>query len=347
MSEFVQAPEQDVVISSRVRLARNYEDLPFSLKQTREQAEAVIARAQEALVDAGQMENYALLRMGDLDTDARSSLVEHHLISYDLLKYASRAAALISSGKTVSIMLNEEDHLRIQGLLPGMQLERAAQLALDADELLGSGYPFAFDPQWGFLTSCPTNTGTGMRASVMLHLPGLARSGQMAAVMQAVAKLGLTVRGIYGEGSEGKGNLYQLSNQVTLGRSEDDVVHTLATAAQQMVENERSAREQLEKRNLLALQDRLWRSWGELTNAKLMTAREFMRRYSDVRFAASMGYLPIVQGELDQLMMDLQSGALAESAGRLLSDREAEILRAERLRKELPALLRNEDEPEE
>ena len=344
MNEFVQAPEQDVVISSRVRLARNYEDIPFSAKQTREQSDRIVARAQESLAAAGQLENYALLRMSEMAEDARSSLVEHHLVSYDLLKFASRAAALISSGKTVSIMLNEEDHVRIQGLLPGMQLERAAQLALDTDDLLGAEYPYAFDPQWGFLTSCPTNTGTGMRASVMLHLPGLARSGQMAAVMQAVAKLGLTVRGIYGEGTEGKGNLYQLSNQVTLGRSEEDVVRTLAAAAQQMVENERSAREQLEKRDLLALQDRLLRSWGELTNAKLMSSREFMRRYSDVRFAASMGYLPIAQGELDQLMMDMQPGTLAARAGKLLSEREGEILRAEQLREELPKLLREDVE---
>ena len=344
MNEFVQAPEQDVVISSRVRLARNYEDIPFSAKQTREQSDRIVARAQESLAAAGQLENYALLRMSEMAEDARSSLVEHHLVSYDLLKFASRAAALISSGKTVSIMLNEEDHVRIQGLLPGMQLERAAQLALDTDDLLGAEYPYAFDPQWGFLTSCPTNTGTGMRASVMLHLPGLARSGQMAAVMQAVAKLGLTVRGIYGEGTEGKGNLYQLSNQVTLGRSEEDVVRTLAAAAQQMVENERSAREQLEKRDLLALQDRLLRSWGELTNAKLMSSREFMRRYSDVRFAASMGYLPIAQGELDQLMMDMQPGTLAARAGKLLSEREGEILRAEQLREELPKLLHEDVE---
>ena len=344
MNEFVQAPEQDVVISSRVRLARNYEDIPFSAKQTREQSDRIVARAQESLAAAGQLENYALLRMSEMAEDARSSLVEHHLVSYDLLKFASRAAALISSGKTVSIMLNEEDHVRIQGLLPGMQLERAAQLALDTDDLLGAEYPYAFDPQWGFLTSCPTNTGTGMRASVMLHLPGLARSGQMAAVMQAVAKLGLTVRGIYGEGTEGKGNLYQLSNQVTLGRSEEDVVRTLAAAAQQMVENERSAREQLEKRDLLALQDRLLRSWGELTNAKLMSSREFMRRYSDVRFAASMGYLPIAQGELDQLMMDMQPGTLAARAGKLLSEREGEILRAEQLREELPKLLHEDAE---
>ena len=336
---FIQAPEQDVVISSRVRLARNYADLPFSAKQAKEQSELVISRAQQALEAAGQSENYELKRISDMEEDARSSLVEHHLVSYDLLKYAPRAAALISTGKTVSIMLNEEDHLRIQGLLPGMQLERAAQLALDADDMLGASYPFAFDPQWGYLTSCPTNTGTGMRASVMLHLPALSQNGQMAAVMQAVAKLGLTVRGIYGEGSEGKGNLYQLSNQVTLGRSEEDVIRTLSAAAQQMVENERAAREQLEKKDLLELQDKLFRSWGELTNARLMSAKEFMHRYSDARFAASMGYLPIAQGELDQLMMDLQPGSLAQDAGRLLSEREGEILRADRLRDELPGLL--------
>ena len=141
---------------------------------------------------------------------------------------------VISSGETVSVMLNEEDHLRIQGLLPGMQLERSAELAFNADDALGAQNVYAFDPQWGYLTSCPTNVGTGMRASAMLHLPAITQNGQIGAIMQAVAKLGLTVRGLYGEGSEAQGDLYQLSNQVTLGRSEEDVIRSLQAAKSHM-----------------------------------------------------------------------------------------------------------------
>ncbi len=268
-------------------------------------------------------------------------LVEHHLISYDLLKYPQYSAALISSGETVSVMLNEEDHLRIQGLLPGMQLERSAQLAFTADDALGAHDAYAFDAQWGYLTSCPTNVGTGMRASAMLHLPALSQSGQIGAIMQAVAKLGLTVRGLYGEGSEAQGNLYQLSNQVTLGRSEDDVIRSLHAATEQIVSHERAMRERAEKKDMYALQDRLLRSWGEAVNARLMSVAELMQRYSDIRYAASMGYLHAPLRALDCLMMDMQPGSLGVRAGKLIGEREGEILRAKLMREQLLALVAN------
>ena len=335
MDEFVQAPEQDVVISSRVRLARNYQDLPFSPKLTAEHAETVIARAHEAISNSAHGAAYTLYRVNDLDDNQRRKLVEHHLISYDLLKYPQRSAALISSGETVSVMLNEEDHLRIQGLLPGIQLERSAELAFEADDALGAHCVYAFDAQWGYLTSCPTNVGTGLRASAMLHLPALTEAGQIGALMQAVAKLGLTVRGLYGEGSEAKGNLYQLSNQVTLGRSEDDVIRSLLAATEQIVGQERAMRERAEKKDMFALQDRLLRSWGESLNARLMSVKELMRRYSDMRYAASMGYLHAPVRALDCLMMDLQPGSLGVRAGKLIGEREGEILRAKILREQL------------
>ncbi len=262
-----------------------------------------------------------------------------HYISYDLLKYVNRSAAMVSSAGTVTVMLNEEDHVRFQGLLPGLQLERAAEMALKLDETLGERYPFAFDHQWGFLTACPANTGTGMRASVILHLPALSGAGQMGAVMQTIAKLGLTIRGLYGEGSEARGNLYQLSNQATLGRSEEDVIRALAAATTQIVEHERSMRESAEKRDMLQLQDSLMRSWGELMYARLMSAKEFMRRYSDIRYAASMGYLHAPLPGLDVLMMDVQPGSLGVRAGKLMGTRESEILRAQVLRDELQTLV--------
>ena len=339
MIDCVQWPEQDVVISSRVRLSRNYDDLPFSPKLTQEYAEAVIERTADAVFSSENGKQFSLLRMSELEQDAQSRLVEHHLISYDLLKYSNRAVAMVSSNGTATVMCNEEDHVRFQGLLPGLQLERAAEIALSLDESVGDRYPFAFDNQWGFLTACPANTGTGMRCSVVLHLPALSGSGQMGAVMQAVAKLGLTIRGLYGEGSEARGHLYQLSNQATLGRSEEDVVRSLAAATEQIVGHERAMREAAEKKDMMQLQDTLLRSWGELMYARLMPTKEFMRRYSDIRYAASMGYLHAPLPKLDRLMMDVQPGSLGVRAGKLMGERESEILRAKVLREELTRLV--------
>ena len=224
-------------------------------------------------------------------------------------------------------------------MLPGLQLERSAEMALRLDEQVGDKYPFAFDSQLGFLTACPANTGTGMRCSVVLHLPALSTGGQMGAVMQVVAKLGLTIRGLYGEGSEARGHLYQLSNQATLGRSEEDVVRSLTAATEQIVGHERAMREAAEKKDMMQLQDTLLRSWGELMYARLMTSKEFMRRYSDIRYAASMGYLHAPLPGLDVLMMDVQPGSLGVRAGKLISERESESLRAKVLREELSRLV--------
>jgi len=339
MHEYIMAPEQDVVISSRVRLSRNYEDLPFSPKLNHEYAEEVIERTSDVVFNGINGSAYTLLRMSELEEDARARLVEHHLISYDLLKYVNRSAAMVSSAGTVTVMLNEEDHVRIQGLLPGLQLERAAEMALNLDESLEKRWPYAFDSQWGYLTACPANTGTGMRASVILHLPALNGAGQMGAVMQTIAKLGLTIRGLYGEGSESRGNLFQLSNQATLGRSEEDVIRSLAAATAQIVEHERNMRENSERKDMLQLQDMLMRSWGELMYARLMSAKEFMSRYSDIRYAASMGYLHAPLPALDVLMMDVQPGSLGVRAGKLIGQRESEILRASLLREELKKMV--------
>ena len=342
MREYVCAPDQDVVISSRVRLSRNYQDLPFSPKLTPEYANEVIDRTAKSVFSSKHGASFMLLRMNDLENDARNRLVEHHLISYDLLKFSGRSAAMVSSAGTISVMMNEEDHVRFQGLLPGLQLERSAEMALSLDEKVGEDYPFAFDTQWGFLTACPANTGTGMRACVILHLPALAQAGQMGAVMQSVAKLGLTIRGMYGNGAEAQGQLYQMSNVATLGRSEEDVIRSLVAATEEIVNHERAMRENAEKKDMLQLQDALLRSWGETMHARLMSTKEFMRRYSDIRYAASLGYLHLPIPALDLLMMDLQPGSLGVRAGHLIGEREAEILRAKILREELSALTSEE-----
>jgi protein arginine kinase len=339
MTEYYSAPEEDIVLSSRVRLARNYRDIPFAPTMDRNSADETIRRAQDAVSSSKEMSAFRTIRMADLTKDQRIRLVEHHLISYDLLNFGERSAALISSGETISIMVNEEDHLRIQGLLPGMQLERAAELAYGADDKLSAKREYAFDSQLGFLTTCPTNTGTGMRASVMIHLPALSMSKRIGNLVQSVGKLGLTVRGIYGEGSEALGNLYQLSNQVTLGRSEDDIVKMLMGVTAQTAVNERAVRKKLLSQDRLALEDRLLRSMSIAQSARLMDATELMKRYSDLRLAASLGIIKIRLIELDRLMTDMQPASLNVSSGKELSEREQKEYRAEMLRRRIPELM--------
>ena len=341
MTAYHNAPEEDIVLSSRVRLARNYRDIPFAPAMDRDCADETIRRARNAINSSEEDLAFRTILMADLSKDQRIQLVERHLISYDLLNFSDRSAALISSGETLSIMINEEDHLRIQGLLPGMQLERVAELAYGADDLLCAQFEYAFDSQLGFLTTCPTNTGTGMRASVMMHLPALSISKRIGNVVQSVGKLGLTVRGIYGEGSEAQGNLYQLSNQVTLGRSEDDIIKMLMGVAAQTAVNERAVRKKLMSQDRLALEDRLLRSLGIMWSSRLMDTTELMKRYSDLRLAASLGIIKLRLIELDRLMMDMQPASLNVSLGKELDEREQKAYRADALRKRIPELMGN------
>ncbi len=331
------SPEMDVVLSCRVRLARNYEDIPFTATITPEWAGETVRRACQA-VEGGKIGTYACRLMKDLSGDARSQMVEHHLISYDLLKFPEISAALIRDDRCVSVMVNEEDHLRIQALLPGLQPEEAARLAFEADDALSTAGEYAFDPQFGYLTSCPTNTGTGMRASAMLHLPALTITNRISAVIQAVSKLGLTVRGLYGEGSDARGCLYQLSNQVTLGRSEEDIVKTLVVATAQVAAQERAVRSQLREQDAMGLYDRLMRSIGLMANARMMGAVEFMQRYSDLRMAVSMEMVAAKLSDVDGMMMDLQNASLNIDAQHEMDDRERDILRADRLRERIKNL---------
>ena len=323
--------EHDVVLSSRVRLARNYRDVHFLPTMTKEMAEENINRAVNAVGNS----DYRLIRMRELSEAQRQDLVEHHVISYDLLKYTDRSATLLSQDETVSIMVNEEDHLRIQGLLPGLQLESAAEMAFHADDLLGQCGRYAFDAQWGYLTSCPTNTGTGMRASTLLHLPALTASGQINQVVQAIAKLGMTVRGLYGEGSDAVGCMYQLSNQVTLGRSEDDIIRSLVAATMQLAGNERSVREQMIMDDAVLVADKLMRSVGIAKTARIMTLTEFMTRMSDLRCASVLGFIDFSLSDIDCLTKDLQNGSLSKSIDQGIDARKVDLLRADRLRSAL------------
>ena len=316
--------------SCRVRLARNYADVPFPQRMSDYDCENIIERTENALIG----EDYVLRRMAALSKNARGCLVEEHMISPEMAAKDS-GAVLLNPDRTVSVMVGEEDHLRVQALLPGLQLERAMQLADHVDRTIERTERFAFDRNWGYLTSCPTNAGTGMRVSVMLHLAGLSMLSQTGQVIQAVSQLGLTVRGLYGEGSEASGHLYQLSNQVTLGRTEEEILKLLGDTAEQVIGKERAARQLLMERDKLMLEDKLMRSYGVFISARLMTTKEFMNRLSNARLAADLGMIPATQGQLTALMNAVQPATLERNAGRELSQKERDILRAELIRKTL------------
>lgn len=295
--------QNNIVVTSRVRLARNYYDLPFSNATHPDNATACVARAREAF--AGD-EPYAFHSLAEMDILQRMSLVEQHLISRDLMRNSNIGAALIRKDRAVSIMINEEDHLRIQAIQPGFHVEEAARLAFQVEEKLQERCHFSFDGRLGYLTACPTNTGTGMRASLMLHLPLLTYCKQMGHVGQSVAKLGLTIRGIYGEGSDALGDLYQVSNQVTLGRTEEEIMEGVIAVGRQLIEMEVKLRNRTTSDARLKLVDRVFRSYGLLRFARQMTTPEMMEHWSNLRLGAALELLPVDIATVDELLTTAQ-----------------------------------------
>ena len=301
-----------VMVSGRIRLARNYHDLPFSCQNEPQNAALCVLRAQKAMQQ--DEHEYTLYQLNELPKPERLELVESHLISRDLLKNAEHGAALIRTDKRISIMVNEEDHLRIQAICSGTDLQAAAQEAFAVEEALEAGCTFSFDSQLGYLTACPTNAGTGMRASLMMHLPLLTRCKQMGSVNQNVAKLGLTIRGIYGEGSEALGDLYQVSNQVTLGRTEDEIIEAVTGVGKQLTGMEQALRERTLKEKPVEWKDAIWRSYGILRYALQMTEKEWMLHWSNLRLGTALGILPLSLTTVDQLL-SLAQNAHAQRYG--------------------------------
>lgn len=297
----MQLTEKSVVLSGRVRLARNYADLPFRHAPHFQHQGHCIARAAQALKENGA-DRYRLYLMEKSTPEERQALVEEHLISKDLLNDIPSAAALIRDDRKVSVMVNEEDHLRIQALVDGLDLEAAAGEAFAAEEQLAKEYPFSFDAQLGYLTSCPTNTGTGLRASLMLHLPLMYQFNMMGTVAQNVAKLGLTMRGIYGEGSEALGNLYQVSNQVTLGRSEQDIIESVTAVGKQLIATENKMRQRYIDRRSKNLANISMRSYGILKYAVKMEEKEMLMHWSHLRLGVTLGIIPHSLGQIDYLL---------------------------------------------
>ena len=336
MSE--EGPESDIVLSSRIRLARNIDQFQFSFLNSSEEALKVIEAAKSRIkkgsfANTGNMD---LLMMDELQPLQKRILVEKHLISPHLAENANHGACLLSENEEISIMINEEDHIRIQCLYPGLQLLEALNTAFQIDDWLEEEINYAFDEKVGYLTSCPTNVGTGLRASVMLHLPGLVMTQQLNRIIPAINQLGLVVRGIYGEGSEALGNIFQISNQITLGKSERDIVEDLKSVVGQIVSQERSVRDTLVKTSNIQLEDRVYRSFGVLTNSRIIETKEAAKCLSDVRLGIDIGYIKdIPRNILNELMILTQPGFLQQYAGGPLRPNERDIRRASLIRERL------------
>ncbi|WP_066321211.1 protein arginine kinase [Bacillus sp. FJAT-29814] len=328
-------PDSDIVLSSRIRLARNLEAYKFPTVFSHEEAKRIISDMENLLrqVTMPKFGSMELLKIDEMQPLQKRVLVEKHLISPNLAEESPHGAVLLSENEEVSIMVNEEDHIRIQCLFPGLQLAEALEAANEMDDWLEQHLQYAFDESLGYLTSCPTNVGTGLRASVMMHLPGLILTQQMGRIIPAINQLGFVVRGIYGEGSEALGNIFQISNQITLGKAEEDICRDLMGVVSQIISQERSAREALRKTSNIQLEDRVFRSLGVLTNSRIIESKEAARCLSDVRLGIDMGYIEnISRTILNELMILTQPGFLQQYAGGPLRPHERDIRRAALIR---------------
>ena len=314
------------MISSRIRLARNIKGIPFTGRMTVEQKKAVCTKVKEVAsaipgykFDYIDMENVTAIQAG--------SMVEEHLISVEFANNREGEGLLLDRKHNVSVMINEEDHLRIQVLGRGEKLATLYETASEIDDALDEKLHFAFSEKLGYLTHCPTNLGTGLRASVMMHLPALHESGLINKIINTVSQVGLTVRGMYGEGSEPAGCVYQVSNQITLGISEKDTIERLEDIVRQIARNEAALREKMLEN--ISIEDRVFRSYGIAREARIMSSQEFMKLMSDIRLGIEGGLLNLVTKVLDELCIKVQPYTLMLYGGEGMEIRQRDIKRAE------------------
>jgi protein arginine kinase len=334
-------PMDQIVLSSRVRLARNIQGFSFpgwAKKAERVRSLEVIRAAVEGL---SQMTDGFAESMDALTTLDKQILVERHLISREHAAKSGGSGLVLDRLESLGVMINEEDHLRMQSLRPGLQLREAWHAVDEMDSALESRLPFAFSPELGYLTACPTNVGTGIRVSAMLHLPGLVLAERINPIVQSVNKLGLAVRGLYGEGTEALGNVFQVSNQMTLGEGEGEIVERLTKVVHQMIEHELNARQTLIEEKPKVLFNQIGRAFGILSNAHSISSKEAMNLLSLVRLGHDLKMFPASPRALfDELLLVTQPAHLQRShTGKLGAD-ERDVLRADLLRGRLADVAR-------
>jgi len=332
--------ETSVVLTSRVRLARNLAGASYPGWARKNERKEVLSKVQAVVKDLPGMQNGFFCELSDLESLQKQVLVERHLISREQAARNEGSAAVINRKQSLSLMVNEEDHLRIQAIQPSLNLEKAYRLAHQVDQELEQKLCFAFDAKWGYLTACPTNLGTGMRASAMLHLPGLVLNEQIGQVLKGVGKLGLAVRGLYGEGTESLGNLYQISNQSTLGESEQDILRHLTKVIGDISRYEQQARQRLLKNESVMLKDRVGRAAGILTHAQIISSKEALNHLSMLRLGADLElFSTSLQEVCDRLFMGTQPAHLQWAAEKKLEPEARDILRAQMIRDQLHSIL--------
>lgn len=322
-------PVNDIVSSSRVRLARNIKGYPFPHLLSDSMAEDLILEVHAALISAHEnfAKDYTLYKMQTTNPIFKQTLIEKHLISRELAGTTRNCAVLINQAETISIMINEEDHLRIQSILPGSNAEEAIELSRKISDLLSEKLEFSKSDKFGYLTACPSNVGTGIRISAMLHLPALSMSGSMNALLNSVGRAGMTVRGMYGEGTTAVGSFYQLSNQVTLGLTEQDILKKFQSVLEQMIDFERKTRASLLSSNEAAIKNRCLRSYGNLKYSWSITSEELINFLSDVRLGVSLGIISLDIDKLNYLMVSTQPSCLIQNG--ITSATQRDIKRAQ------------------
>jgi len=330
-------PMDDVVLSSRIRLARNISNLPFPSVMSSETAREVLKMVRDSILKSNSTlsREFTFMELKNMSENDQRVLVEKHLMSPDLVN-SELSGIMIDRDERVSIMINEEDHIRIQTIFAGYQLEKAWELISKVDDLIEESIEYSFDEELGYLTCCPTNVGTGMRASVMMHLPGLVMTGNINSMLHAISQIGLTVRGIYGEGSEALGNIFQVSNQVTLGPSEEEIIYNLHAAVDQIISNERKAREMLIQSNGKEFEDKAWRAVGVLAFARKIGIQEFMALFSQIRVGMDMGIIRNIRSDhLNELMILVQPAHLQKNSREALTVDKMDRIRADIVRRKI------------
>ncbi|MDW8800206.1 protein arginine kinase [Clostridium sp. A1-XYC3] len=332
-----QGRNDDLVLSSRIRLARNLNKIPFPHKMDEEGGKKLIKDVENAFYTSSHTEDkFKTIRLWENGFIDNEVFFDKHLISKNLLDNTSKAAFIVDENETVSIMINEEDHIRIQGITSGLDLEEVQDLCGKIDNLLEEKLDYAFDENLGYLTTCPTNIGTGLRASVMIHLPSLTITNKMNGVLNAVTQVGMTVRGLYGEGSKARGNIYQVSNQITLGLSEEEIISNLKAVVSQIINEENLSRENLIRKYKYETEDRIYRALGILKSAVLLNPDECLKLLSDVRLGVEMGIIKDVSKVvLNNLLVDTQNAVIQQLYDKKLSSKERDLSRAKLIRERL------------
>lgn len=331
-----EGPLSDIVMSSRIRVARNIDKIPFPHWASKEKEDEILNMVFESVKNLALFKNALFLKLSDLDSVDKQFLVERHVMSHELAMRSNHKALVLTNDEVISLMVNEEDHIRLQVMKAGFNLEGAWEIIDEIDTQLSQKLTFAFANDFGFLTACPTNTGTGMRGSVMLHLPALVMTKQINRILTAVAKLSFNVRGLYGEGTQASGNFFQVSNQVSLGLTEEDIIENIKSVIRQIADQEIAARQNLSNNHQQMLNDRIFRALGVLENARIISSNETIELLSMVRLGIDVGLIKnLDKQQISELFILTQPAHLQKISGKKLSPTERDEKRAALIREKL------------